>query len=59
MVWISILLTFCAILLLAIFLQWSGINEYSDDPTTQRTLKILAYITYAISGLFLIYILFM
>lgn len=59
MVWVSIILTFIALLLLAIFLHWSGVNQYPNDPTTQDTLKILGYIMYAVSGLFLIYILFM
>ena len=59
MVWLAIVLTFAALLLLAIFLQWSGVNQYPNDPTTQKTLKILGYIMYAVSGLFLIFILFM
>ena len=56
MVWAAIILTFVALLLLAIFLQWSGINQYPNDETTQKTLKVLAYIMYAVSGLFILYI---
>lgn len=59
MVWISIILTFVSLLILAIFLHWSGLNQYEDDPNTQKTLKILGYIMYGVSGLFIIYIFFM
>lgn len=56
MVWISIILTFIALLLLAIFFHWSGVNQYSEDSNTRKTLKILAYIMYAVSALFILYI---
>lgn len=59
MVWVSIILTFCVLLLLAIFLHWSGVNQFPDDENTRTTLKILGYIMYAISGIFIIYIFFM
>jgi hypothetical protein len=59
MVWISIILTFFSLLILAIFLYWSGVNQYDDDPDTRKTLKILGIIMFIISGLFILYIFFM
>jgi len=61
MVWLSILLTAATLLLLAIFCHWSSQNLYQEEnqEDTRDSLEVFAYIFYALTAIFVIYVLFM
>jgi solute carrier family 44 (choline transporter-like protein), member 2/4/5 len=60
-VWTSIFFTLGFIIVLAAFFQWASYNLYNSDTdgSTIKNLQILAYVLYGISGVLLIYILYM
>lgn len=60
-VWTSIIFTISFIAVLGAFFHWAALNLYNEDvdASTVENLKILAYVMYALSGLMLIYILYM
>mmetsp|Transcript_28845 Transcript_28845/g.51375 ORF Transcript_28845/g.51375 Transcript_28845/m.51375 type:complete len:642 (-) Transcript_28845:138-2063(-) len=57
-VWVCIFATFAILVALGGFTYWTANNVYDsdEDDSTQTTLKVLAYICWGISGLFILYI---
>ena len=60
-VWFSILFILCLVLAVASLLLWTAHNMYTDNTQadTRKTLEIVSYVTYAVAGVFFLYILFM